>query len=92
MPLDRQHQLVKLLPDALLGVAVSKIPQRDFETVERPRQGESRRLIGLLHVVMSYKAHAVRLLRRVAQECRWTRAVFEHPGDGSDRRYQSVGR
>jgi len=91
MPLDRQHELVELLPDARLGVAVSKIPQGDFETVERPRQGESRRLIGLLHVAMSYKAHAVRLLRSPAQECPSAGAVFEHPGDGSDRCYQSVG-
>jgi len=91
MSLDRQHELVELLPDALLGVAVSKIPQGDFETVERPRHRESRRLIGLLHGPMSYKAHAVRLLRRAAQKCRSTRAVFEHADDGSDRCYQSVG-
>ena len=70
MPLDSQHQLMELLPNTLFRVTVSKIPQRDFETVECPRQGESRRLIGLLHVMMSYKVDAVSSLRKAARGCR----------------------
>ncbi len=70
MPLYSQHQLMELFPYTPFRVTVSKIPQRDFETVECPRHGESRRLIRLLHVMKSYKVHAVSSLRNAAHECR----------------------
>ena len=57
---------MELPSHSLLGRAVSQIAKRQFKTVQRPVDGEFRRLI---HAVLTIKLHTGAPLHSLARRC-----------------------